>query len=631
MFRQKKKKKEVSGLLLPIYLIVAVLPFVTRMLLYDCGLSEYSWFSKNPIITDFFSYYKSYTFGMISIVAGILLICVALLYRETWKNLRAFLPLGVYMVMVILSTIFSTNQQISMVGGMAHFENALVLCGYVIVCLYAYEIVKSEDDLKSIQKVFFLSALVMCVIGIFQMTGNDLMNFRWVQKLIIPTQYQSEYLGEIQSNTLNQAVSLTLFNANYAAIYLVMVISFFLPEFIFLLRDKSDNRTTKNNNLLRKATINKATINKDIIKKATIRKAVIILFITVATVLLAKTYSRVSFVALFVIFLLFCIFYRHQLKQLWRPIAAVLCLILILFLGVDSLSDFRFLTKIQDTFASFSQTKQEDSLETILTEDNGIQIKYNGSSLLVSFQDITAEDKTLQFYDEEGNDLTGSYDENTGVLEIEPFQTITFTQENNSLSKEDSSYIIATIKGTEWRFCYVKAQGYLYENAFGKLDKFVEIESFGFRNHENIASGRGYIWSRSLPLLKNTLLIGSGPDTFPIVYPQNDYVGKANNCSTPVTLIEKPHNLYLMIGIQTGMLSLLAFLWFCLAYIIKSFRIYRNRDFTKLSERVGLGCLFAVIAYLVCGIFNDSSLQTTPIFFLLLGVGMASNHLNYKE
>jgi len=37
---------------------------------------------------------------------------------------------------------------------------------------------------------------------------------------------------------------------------------------------------------------------------------------------------------------------------------------------------------------------------------------------------------------------------------------------------------------------------------------------------------RGYIWSRSLPLLRNTILVGYGPDTFAMNFPQHDIAGK---------------------------------------------------------------------------------------------------------
>lgn len=49
-----------------------------------------------------------------------------------------------------------------------------------------------------------------------------------------------------------------------------------------------------------------------------------------------------------------------------------------------------------------------------------------------------------------------------------------------------------------------------------------------FKGHERSLSGRGYIWGRTIPLLKKFLLWGSGPDTFTVKFPQTDYVMKVN-------------------------------------------------------------------------------------------------------
>ncbi len=36
--------------------------------------------------------------------------------------------------------------------------------------------------------------------------------------------------------------------------------------------------------------------------------------------------------------------------------------------------------------------------------------------------------------------------------------------------------------------------------------------------YEKFASGRGFIWSRSIPLLKDSVFIGYGADTYPLIF-----------------------------------------------------------------------------------------------------------------
>ena len=54
----------------------------------------------------------------------------------------------------------------------------------------------------------------------------------------------------------------------------------------------------------------------------------------------------------------------------------------------------------------------------------------------------------------------------------------------------------------------------------------VNAEHIGFEGKEELGSSRGYIWSRTLPLLGNCLFTGFGPDTFTYNFPQNDVLAK---------------------------------------------------------------------------------------------------------
>ena len=604
--KQKKKQKSGNDLLFPIYFILAVLPFITRMLLYDCGLSEYTWCSHNGIVTDFFTYYKSYLFGLTAIIAGILLTIMVLFFRERIKNMLIFIPIGVYLVCVVLSTIFSVDRHISTIGVMAHFENVLVLVGYVILCVYAYQTVKTQEDFKKIQKVFLISILLMCVVGLLQMLGQDPLSFQWIQKIIIPAEYQEEYIGALKSSAITNAVSLTLFNANFAAVYLVMILAFFLPEIVSLVAEKTQPKTDR---------------------RKLMKKGGALLFLGVLFVLIVKTYSRTALVALLVLMILFGWFYRQQLKKMWLPVVIGLAVMVVVFVGVDSMSQFRFLTKISSTVTNLLRSENAHSLDSILTNETDVAIQYHGDTLHLAFADAKAEQPTLCFNKEDGSDITNLYDVGTSTLDLKPFQDMTFSVENDGTD----SYIAVVIEGTTWRFYDQIGQGYVYRNDFEKTDQLSKIETFGFKNHEDFASGRGYIWSRSLPLIKHSLLIGTGPDTFLLVFTQSDYVGKANNCENAYTIIEKPHSLYLGIALQTGVVSLVAFLCFVILYLRNSVLSYRKMDFTNYMDRVGLGCLLSSVVYLVCGLFNDSSLQTSPIFWVIVGLGLVANWMKREE
>ena len=154
-----------------------------------------------------------------------------------------------------------------------------------------------------------------------------------------------------------------------------------------------------------------------------------------------------------------------------------------------------------------------------------------------------------------------------------------------------------------------------------------EVERLGFEGYERLGSSRAYIWSRTLPLLKDTILLGHGPDTYAFYFPQNDVIGKLKFFNNPKMLVDKPHNLYLQIAVNTGLLSLLALLYLWVDYFVSSLILYNNSDLSNWQNRLGIALLGAVAAYLVAGFFNDSVISVAPVFWILLGLGIALNSL----
>lgn len=586
--QQKKKKKEFNDLLIPLIFTLSILPFVCRLTLYQSGLSKYTWYSDYDIISDFFSYSKSYCFILLSAVSLIILILYFLLYRSNLKEMRSFIPLGIYSFCLIIATVCSMDKHTSLIGGISHYESIFILFGYVILCIYAYQLVSKEHDFRIITNLLIVSLIFMCLIGFLQIIGKDPFTFRSVQKLIMPHQYWKDYLGSIQNRLSTHAISLTLSNPNYVSIYVSMFIPFFMVQLIYLEKKRT--------------------------------KLLLLGLLSALFILLVKTNARTGMISLMISILLLGYFYRTYLIQFWKPCVIIFAAAMILFLGLDSMNQFTFIKKFVATIESFQKNDTSNLLQEVETSKDNIRIRYQNKELYLSFSDATSN--ALKFKAGDGTDLSRYYDSKNKTLQVAPFDHLNFSIETSSGQKQ----IDAKLGRYTWRFCYENNQGYLYINGFEKRVPLEKIDTFGFRNHENLASGRGFIWSRSLPLTKKYFLAGSGPDTFALVFPQGDYVGKSNYCKTPYTLIEKPHNMYLMIAIQTGVPSLLAFLWFYGTYFVKSIGIYRKRSFHDYTERIGLGCLLATISYMISGFFNDSSLQTSPIFWVLLGMGLSANY-----
>ncbi|MDF2541316.1 MAG: hypothetical protein K0S47_1034 [Herbinix sp.] len=593
--KHKKKKKEFHDLLLPILLILTLLPFITRLIFYDSGLSSYPWFSDQGMVSDFFSYYKSYGFMILAILCGILLLFYLPLHRGKNKELISFIPLAIYCLLTILSTFFSVHYSYSIVGGIGHFENVIVLIGYAIVILYTYQIDKAEEDYINITKALCIALCIMAIIGLFQAIGKDLLQFPSILKLILPSEYHAKFLNQTKNLLVTNAVSLTLANPNYASVYLSMMIPFLAALMI-----PAESRKKKLGYLV---------------------------LIFVLMILLFKTYSRSGLLAIFLTGIVLLYFYRHQLRKIWKQCLGLAFVTLLLFTGIDSFNEFRFTTKIAATFQSFQAERNHTDLEEILTTKDFIKIRYQGKEVCLSLIETDASEYQLSFTDEWGTDITNLYNRSSKTLAVDPFDELEFSIEKNV---DSPPLILCNINDITWKFSYHKVLGYQYINGYGKRDSLSPVEKSVFTSCEHIGSGRGYIWSRSIPIMKDTILIGKGPDTFPLVFPQSDYVGKANNCKTPYTLIEKPHSMYLGTAIQTGVLSLFAFLCFYLIYAIHTIKLYRKASFLTFTERFGFGCFLATLSFMINGIFHDSSLQTTPIFCIFIGLGMDINYVLKK-
>ena len=150
-------------------------------------------------------------------------------------------------------------------------------------------------------------------------------------------------------------------------------------------------------------------------------------------------------------------------------------------------------------------------------------------------------------------------------------------------------------------------------------------EHWKFEGKEKLGSSRGYIWSRSIPLLKDTLLIGHGPDTYAGYFPQNDFMAKYKYLDNPKIVVDKPHNMYLQAGINTGVLSLLILLAMFIGYFIWSLRLYIKSDFKDINSIIGAAVAVGILGYLVTGLFNDSIVGVASVFWCLLGIGISCN------
>lgn len=130
-------------------------------------------------------------------------------------------------------------------------------------------------------------------------------------------------------------------------------------------------------------------------------------------------------------------------------------------------------------------------------------------------------------------------------------------------------------------------------------------------------SHRLIIWKKSFPLVKDYFWLGSGPDTFDRVFPNDEEKRKFFG----EMIVDKAHNEYLQIAVTLGVPALLTYLYLLFIVLRNAFLALRKADEQKKIVLYGLiSCIFG---YLVQAFFNISTVPVAPLFWALLGVTMS--------
>lgn len=591
-------------MLLPLIFIITIIPLIVRFKSYESGLADFSWFFKSDTRTDFFLYYKSLAFTLVSFTIFLILIWQYFSRRfslvsnrsnyifkdgDKVKTTKAFIPLLGYAFLAFLSTIFSEYSSFGFSGIFEQFESIFVLLGYCLVVYYAFLYVNTKEDIELLIKWLLISVIVLVIIGITQASGNDFFASTLGRKLIVPSKYWGA-LDQLKFTMEANRVYLTLYNPNYVGLYTALIAPILIVLILF---------------------------NKDI------KKFILYTMCLLGLVLcMVASLARNGFVALCVSLLFILILFRKLLLKNWKLTIGFISFILLGFILINAFTGNTFINRLKTMITDIQNP--EYTLSSIRTNDDNVEIIYKGNTLYINEEILENSYVSYNIVDIDNKPVQYKLDNTTGIYTITDSRFPSFTIQPVNLEKLLGFTV--TIEGTKWTFTnHTGDDTYYYYNSYGKFDKIEPATSSVFTNYERIGSGRGYIWSRTIPLLKDNLVFGSGADTFSLVFPQNDYVGRFHNGYIS-SITTRPHNMYLQIAVQTGVLSLIAFLAFYFIYFISCFKLYYKNNFNSYMSQIGAGIFVGTIGYMVSGLFNDSTITVSPIFWTLMGIGLAVNY-----
>jgi hypothetical protein len=602
--KQPPREKSFSmGLLLPIIALLAVIPLIMMMHQYNTNLGDFEWFTAYAETIDFFLYYKMV---WIIITCCYIIFCLVYLFfveEQKLHKIKQLIPMAVYCGISLISAIASKYSYFSFHGIYEQFESVWILLGYGIMVYYAFHVMHSESAVKRTMNFFLIGIAVMAALGLTQVFKHDFFRTSLGQKLITPSSYTG---GSLTFNFELGRPYLTLYNPNYIGFYAALTIPVILTLFFAF-------------------------------QKIWQKAACGILALAMLLILFASQ-SRAGIVALVVSLFVMLLCMRRLFLKHWKVGTIGIVVIIAAFFLINAINQNVLLSRLQNMFSSQAEYYP---LKEIQTNDDNITIVYQTQERNQAENDTLTEEDSLVFrvtQDTDGNDLFDLRDGTDAAIayslseagDCYVINDARFPFTFCSVRSDSFNGFSVTIDGKVWYLTNLMTEGdttYYCRSDAGTIMKLATItESVSYLDkHYSLANMRGYIWDRTIPLLKKYFFLGSGPDTFIIAFPNSDLVGLYNSGHNN-EIITKPHCMYLQVGVQTGVISLIALLIFFGWYLIDSLRLYWRCQYNQYLPLIGVGIFCAVIGYLILGLTNDSCIAISPIFYTLLGTGLGINH-----
>lgn len=592
---QNTKKEEgyfPIGLLFPLIFIMSVLPLITYLMSYESHLDKFDWFTGYITMDDFYLYAKMIWF---LIACGMIIFCLIYLFfsleqKAAWcKNL---LPLAIYSGLAFLSACFSKYAYFSFHGIYEQLESIWVLLGYALVVYYGFLVLRSETAVKKLMFWFVIGIAIMAALGLSQVLGHDFFQTLIGQKLMVAGK-KDVVKNPLIFNFEKGRAYLSLYNPNYVGYYVAMVV----PILIGL----------------------------TFAAKKIWQRIIYIALALIMMLILFASQSRAGVVAILASLIVMLLCMRKLFIKNWLITVCGIALFSVSFIVVNLLNQ----NILIDRMKSMLNTEPEyHALKSIETLDSHIAITYNDDILKVSLEENEDGQKTVLLKDSSDNDVESTVQEDGSYLINDERFPFSYSLANDGTFDG----IRINIEGMDWYF----------SNSMKKSDKSYYYCSVKFRyklmkltkqeptlkfleEHYHFANKRGYLWARTLPLIKKYFFLGSGPDTFLIAFPNNDQVG-LYNAGHVDSIITKPHCMYMQIAVQTGVPSLIALLIFFGWYFIDSLKLYWKNSYTQYLPKIGVSVFVSAFGFLILAITNDSCIAVTPVFYSIVGLGLAINH-----
>lgn len=515
----------------------------------------------------------------------------------------------IYLVFVIISAIASPYPHTAWFGTIHRAEGALMWIVYFIAFIAAMFYVQDPKYTKPILWGLAFSSILMGAIGAGQLVGRDFFNTRLAAMIIVGG------TGISEIGTVFTIAHGTLFNPNTFGKYTAMV-----APILLLVGIVYDGKSYIKWSILLGGALMLVGVFASgslggLIGIAAAVAAIIITCICRFVYIMVKRENIAN---------------KAILNRIGIMSGAVVVLITLAVLFVPPLNErITFLLSrleaaavaeseitdravfLGDTMVIYQGTDRVFSLtvHTIDTNElhNWVTVR-DGYGQEVPIEDLAqAEDGTLMY-----------------TFAVPGFRRVT-------ISRGSTMFIVSLRPNRSEGFILTLENGRLYGYTRrieheARVDLSQAVPAWGFEGRETWGSSRGYIWSRSFPLMPSRTIIGSGPDAFINVFPNHDMSGLNLAFRNPFQIVDKAHNIFIQTWISTGGISAIALYGLFAHYLFVTFiGLIKSKGEPIFVYGLRLGLLAGVSGFVMSSMATDSTIGSTGVFFVLLGMGYGIN------
>ncbi len=589
------KKDKIDKVRVFDYIFMFVLVGLVPIIIYGVQYKSPYFDNGAPIIMfDYFNYVKSVVIKVMAVLVVLyetmdfLTTDRVTMFRYEYKEKFGLKHIfcGLIILATLIAFLFSEYKFVALKGAIERFESIWIHFSYIVIFMYSLKFFKKEGAFKVFAYATLFSTFVFGLIGTLQTTKYDPFESRaFLMKTIA-----NKELAQKATITMPGSFS-TMYNTNTSGVYALLMLCLLVIIFILI----------KNN----------------------IVRLIVVVDAILATITLVFSLSAATYIALVaatgVAVLLGGIYsLRSGKKSVGMGILGLILVAVIGSLGFvfATYKGQSLLAKVTEPDSYFTDWSQDgNNIYFYNVDDEYIMIKalgnagyeiYENEKLLVSYNNEQIQSGLMSVE----NDLVSKVSEQI-IIETEKFgaQTIQNYVLKNSVDVQVklNEYIAINNSQTPKVVAYLTTEEVPY------------VDFIGFEGHNKLATWRGYIWSRTLPLIISRPF-GYGSDVYYEIFPNNDYAGKSFCEFDTNVAVDKPHSIYLNMLANNGILYFVGFMGVVVLTLKEKIKLLFNRDGIKVRVLALILYITGMVAYLVNSLATDNIVIIILIFWIYMSI-----------